>query len=213
MTGAEFQMLLSGAWTTIWISALAILGGVPLGLVLGLGRVAGIPVLSQVLALYISIGRATPLVTLVLLLFVGLPVVGINIDAVTAAVLTLLLNTATFNAEIWRSVYQSFPRGQIEAAEAVGMTKPLIFRRIMLPQMSMAALPGLMNEATLLIKASPAVAVIGIVDLTRVTDRISARTYEPLPPIIAAGIIYMLIIAGMVRLQRMLENRAAKRAA
>ena len=63
MTGAEFQMLLSGAWTTIWISALAILGGVPLGLVLGLGRVAGIPVLSQVLALYISIGRATPLVT------------------------------------------------------------------------------------------------------------------------------------------------------
>ncbi|UOM34071.1 amino acid ABC transporter permease [Acuticoccus sp. I52.16.1] len=213
MTGAEFQMLLSGAWTTIWISALAIVGGVPLGLLLGLGRVAGIPVLSQVLALYISIGRATPLVTLVLLLFVGLPVVGIDIDAVTAGVLTLLLNTATFNAEIWRSVYDAFPRGQVEAAQAVGMPRPLIFRRIMLPQMSMAALPGLMNEATLLIKASPAIAVIGIVDLTRVTDRISARTYEPLPPIIAAGVIYMLIIAGMVRLQRVLEARAAKRAA
>ena len=101
-------------------------------------------------------------------------------------------------------------RGQVEAAQAVGMQKGAIFRRIMLPQMSVAALPGLMNEATLLVKASPAIAVIGIVDLTRVTDRISARTYEPLPPIIAAGIIYMIIIAGMVRLQRVLENRAAK---
>lgn len=210
MGAGEFQTLLQGAWTTVWISALAILGGVPLGLALGLGRVANIPVLSQAIAVYVSLGRATPLVTLVLLLFVGLPVVGINIDKYTAGVLTLLLNTATFNAEIWRSVVLSFPVQQIEAARAAGMTRGLYFRRIMLPQMSIAALPGLMNEATLLIKASPAIAVIGIVDLTRVTDRIAARTYEPLPPIIAAGILYMVIIAGLVRLQRLLEDRAGR---
>jgi len=213
MTVVDYEVLLWGAWTTIWISVIAILGGVPLGLVLGLGRIAGIPVVSQLIALYVSVGRATPLVTLALLVFVGLPVIGINVDAATAAVLTLLLNTATFNAEIWRSVYQSFPMSQIEAAVSCGMTKPLYFRRIMLPQMFNAALPGLMNEATLLVKASPAVAVIGIVDLTRVTDRIAARTYEPLPPIIIAGIIYVVIIGGMVRLQRVLEARAAKKAA
>ena len=68
------------------------------------------------------------------------------------------------------------------------MTRAQVFRRIMLPQMSVSALPGLMNEATLLVKASPAIAVIGIVDLTRVTDRIAAQTYEPLPPILAAGV-------------------------
>lgn len=210
MTGAELPVLLNGAWTTIWISAVAILGGVPLGLALGLIRVSGIPGLSHLIALYVSVGRATPLVTLALLIFVGLPVVGINLDRATAAVLTLLLNTATFNAEIWRSVYQAFPQPQLEAARAVGMTRPVYFRRIMLPQMFNAALPGLMNEATLLIKASPAIGVIGIVDLTRVTDRIAARTYEPLPPILAAGLIYILVIAGMVRLQRILENRAAR---
>lgn len=210
MTIGAFQTLLEGAWVTIWISALAILGGVPLGLMLGLARVAKIPVISQIITLYVSLGRATPLVTLVLLIFVGFPVLGINIDKYTASVLTLLLNTASFNAEIWRSVYQSFPQSQIEAARAVGMTRGLHFRRIMFPQMTYAALPALVNEMTSLVKASPAIAVIGIVDLTRVTNRIAAQTYEPLPPIIVAGIIYMVMIAGLVKLQRMLEARAVR---
>jgi polar amino acid transport system permease protein len=62
----------------------------------------------------------------------------------------------------------------------------------------------------LLVKASPAVAVIGIVDLTRVTNRIASQTYEPLPPIIAAGVIYVIIIAGLIRLQRRFERRAER---
>lgn len=207
MTAGGFQMLLDGAWTTIWISLLAIAGGVPLGLVLSLVRVSRFPVLSQVVTLYVSLGRATPLVTLVLFLFVALPAVGVNIDKYTASVLTLMLNTASFNTEIWRSTYQSFPQSQIEAARAMGMTRRLYFRRIMLPQMWYAALPSLVNEMTFLIKASPAIAVIGIVDLTRVTNRIAAQTYEPLPPIIAAGALYILFIGGLVRLHRILERR------
>jgi len=210
VTAGDFQTLLEGAWVTIWISVLAIAGGVPLGLVLGLARISRFPVISQLVTGYISLGRATPLVTLVLFIFVGLPVLGINIDKYTASVLTLMLNTASFNAEIWRSVYQAFPKSQLEAARAVGMTRPQYFRRIMFPQMTFAAMPALTNEATLLIKASPAVAVIGIVDLTRVTNRIASQTYEPLPPIIAAGILYVVIIAGMVKLQRMFEARAAR---
>lgn len=206
----DYQTLLQGAWVTVWISLIAIAGGIPLGLLLGMARISRIPVISQIVTIYISIGRATPLVTLVLFIFIGLPTLGISVDRYTASILTLLLNTACFNAEIWRSVYQSFPRAQLEAAKAVGMTQPQYFRRIMFPQMAFAATPGLVNEATLLIKASPAVAVIGIVDLTRVTNRIAAQTYEPLPPIIIAGIIYVVIIAGMVRLQRRFERRAAR---
>jgi len=210
VTAGEFQTLLEGAWVTIWISVLAIAGGVPLGLVLGMARISRFPVISQLVTAYISLGRATPLVTLVLFIFVGLPVLGINVDKNTASVLTLLLNTASFNAEIWRSVYQAFPRSQIEAARAVGMTRSKYFRRIMFPQMTYAAMPALVNEMTFLVKASPAIAVIGIVDLTRVTNRIAAQTYEPLPPIIAAGILYMLIIGGLVKLQRVFETRAMR---
>lgn len=210
MTAGGFQMLLDGAWTTIWISLLAIGSGVPIGFVLSLVRVSRFPVVSQIVVLYVSLGRATPLVTLALFLFVTLPVFGVNIDKYTAGVVALTLNTASFNTEIWRSVYQAFPQSQIEAARAMGMTRALYFRRIMLPQMWYAALPSLVNEMTLLIKASPAIAVIGVVDLTRVTNRIAAQTYEPLPPILIAGVMYMLFIGILVRLQRHLEKRAER---
>ncbi len=151
MTAGGFQMLLDGAWTTIWISLLAIVIGVPFGFVFGLIRVSRIPVLSQIVVLYVSLGRATPLVTLTIFLFVTMPVFGINIDKYTAGVVALTLNTASFNTEIWRSVYQAFPLSQIEAARAMGMTRAQYLRRIMLTQMWYAALPALVNEMTLLI--------------------------------------------------------------
>jgi len=210
VTAGGFQMLLDGAWTTIWISLIAIVSGVPLGFVLSLIRVSRFPVLSQIVVLYVSLGRATPLITLALFLFVTLPVFGVNIDKYTAGVLALTLNTASFNTEVWRSAYLAFPQSQIEAARAMGMTRALYFRRIMLPQMWYAALPSLVNEMTLLIKASPAIAVIGVVDLTRVTNRIAAQTYEPLPPILIAGVMYILFIGVLVRLQRHLEKRAER---
>ena len=213
MTAGGVQMLLDGAWVTIWISLVAIALGVPLGLVLSLIRVARLPVLSRIVVLYVSLGRATPLVTLVLFLFVTLPMFGINIDKYTAGVVALTLNTASFNTEVWRSVYQAFPQPQIEAARAMGMTRALYFRRIMLPQMWYAALPPLVNEMTLLVKASPAIAVVGVVDLTRVTSRIAAETYEPLPPILVAGAMYILFIGLLVRLQRRLERRRERYAA
>ena len=203
-------MLLDGAWTTIWISLIAIVCGVPPGFGLSLIRVRRVPVLSQIVALYVSLGRATPLVTLALFLFVTLPVFGINIDKYTAGVVALTLNTASFNTEVWRSAYLAFPQSQIEAARAMGMKRGLYFRRIMLPQMWYAALPSLVNEMTLLIKASPAIAVIGVVDLTRVTNRIAAQTYEPLPPILIAGAMYIVFISVLVRLQRRLEKRAER---
>lgn len=210
MDQVALYTLLLGAWTTAWISAVAIAGGVPLGLALALVREARIPIIGRIIVLYVSLGRATPLVTLVLFIFVGAPVLGIPLDRYTAAIITLLLNTAAFNAEVWRAAIRSFPHEQIEAARAAGMTRALIFRRIMLPQIWITSLPGLVNEMTFLIKASPAIAVIGIVDLTRVTNRISAITYEPLPPILFAAALYMIVIGILVRLQRLLDARAQR---
>lgn len=209
----EYGMLLAGAWTTIWMSLVAILIGVPLGLGLALLRLAKVPVLTQLIALYVSLGRATPLVTLVLFIYFGLPSLGFNISTVTAGVLTLILNTACFHSEVWRAAIASFPKQQVESGKAMGMTPPLFFRRIMLPQVTISAMPGLTNEMTMLVKASPAIAVIGIVDLTRVTNRIAAVTYEPLPPILIACVIYMLIIAGLVRLQRRFDGLSQRLAA
>ena len=210
MDQAALHTLLLGAWTTAWISAIAIAVGVPMGLALALLREARVPVLGQLIVVYISLGRATPLVTLVLFTFVGAPVLGLPIDRYMATIVTLILNTAAFNAEVWRAAIRSLPREQVEAARAAGMTRPLCFRRIMLPQIWITSLPGLVNEMTLLIKASPAIAVIGIVDLTRVTNRIAAITYEPLPPILVAAALYMVVIGVLVRLQRLFDARAQR---
>lgn len=208
MNTQAWLLLLEGAWTTLWLCGIAIGIGVVVGLVIALIRLAKVPFVEQLLVLYISLARATPLVTLVLFLFLSAPVFGINMNRNTAAIVAMTLNTAAFNEEIWRAAFLSFSRDQREAALACGMTGGVFFRRIMLPQMITTSLPGLVNEMSFLIKGSPAVAVIGIVDLTRVTNRISAVTYDPLPPILAAAVLYMLIIGVLLKLQGLAERKA-----
>ena len=203
--------LLQGALVTASISLVAIALGIPLGLALAIVRWQRIPLLSQLVALYVSVVRATPAITLALLIFFGSPSIGIVLDATTAAILTLLINTSAFNCEIWRAALIDFPRDQVEAARAFGMPPRLMFRRVVLPQVWRTSLPALVNEMTLLIKASPALAVIGIVDLTRAASRIGAATYKPLPPFLAATAIYMLLVMLFVAAQRYVERRVRQR--
>lgn len=203
----DWMLLLQGAWTTLWISGFSIAIGVPAGLSIALLRRVGLRWLDALIATYVSLARATSLVTLVLLIYLGAPSLGLEISASTAAIVALTVNTTAFNAEIWRSAFQAFPREQIDAAKAAGMTALTTLRRIVFPQIAISSLPALINEMSFLLKASPAIAVVGVVDLTRTTNRISAVTYEPLPPIVAACLLYMVMVGVMVRLQRAAEKR------
>jgi His/Glu/Gln/Arg/opine family amino acid ABC transporter permease subunit len=208
---SDLPFLLQGAFVTASVSLAAIVLGVPLGLALAIVRWRRVPVLSQLVAVYVSVIRATPAITLALLIFFGSPSLGIVLSAAPAAVLTLLINTSAFNCEIWRAALIDFPRDQLEAARAYGMTPRLMFRRVVFPQVWRTSLPALMNEMTLLIKASPALAVIGLVDLTRAASRIGAATYKPLPPFLAATVIYMLLVMLFVSAQRFVERRIRQR--
>ena len=205
MRAYDYLSLAQGAAVTVSLSLVGISLGVPIGLALALVRWSGVPVLAQLVAAYVSVLRATPLVTLALLVFFALPNVGIPIDPVPAAILTLAMNTSAFNCEIWRAALSDFPRAQLDAATAAGMTPGLGFRRIVFPQIWRVSLPALVNEMTLLIKSSPAIAVVGIVDITRAAVRIGAQTYEPLPPFLAATALYFLVVLGFVRAQRSIE--------
>ena len=207
MTSADYLALLQGAIITVGLSIVGILLGVPLGLGLALIRWGGVPVLGRAVAAYVSLLRATPLVTLTLLIFFALPTLGLDIDPIPAAILALTMNTSAFNCEVWRAALTDFPRDQLEAARAFGMQPRLTFRRIMLAQVWRASLPGLVNEMTLLIKGSPAIAVIGVVEITRAAVRIGAESYEPLPPFLAATGIYCLIVLVFIRIQRTVEVR------
>jgi His/Glu/Gln/Arg/opine family amino acid ABC transporter permease subunit len=204
---ADLLAILNGALMTLLLSLAGILMGLPLGLGLALVRWAQVPLLAPVVVLYVSLLRATPLVTLVLLLFFALPSFGVDVGPVSAGLLALTLNTAAFNSEVWRASLMAFPREQIEAAKAVGMSAPLRFRRIVLPQIARSSLPGLINEMSLLIKVTPALAVIGVVDITRAAVRIGAQTYEPLPPFLVAIAIYVPMVFALLSVQRWIERR------
>jgi His/Glu/Gln/Arg/opine family amino acid ABC transporter permease subunit len=206
VTWAGIATLATGAVTTIWLSALGIALGVPVGLALALIRVWRVPGLSWLATAYVSLIRATPLLTLALFVFFGLPAIGFELPLYVAAVATLAINTSAFHAEIWRASIIDFPPDQLEAAHAMGMTRTLAFRLIVLPQVWRASLPGMVNEMTFLVKASPAIAVIGVVDLARAAARISAATYAPLPPFISATLIYVVVVMVLVQAQRMIEK-------
>ncbi|WP_315739206.1 MULTISPECIES: amino acid ABC transporter permease [unclassified Bradyrhizobium] len=207
MSAADVLAILQGAVVTVTLSLVGILIGLPIGLGLALLRWANVPIVARVVAVYVSVLRATPLVTLLLLLFFALPNVGIAIGPVSAAILALVMNTSAFNCEVWRAALMNFPKEQYEAAQSVGMHASLRFRRIVLPQIVRVSLPGLVNEMSLLIKVTPVLAVVGVVDITRAAVRIGAETYEPLPPFLVAIAMYAPIVFALVSLQRFIERR------
>jgi His/Glu/Gln/Arg/opine family amino acid ABC transporter permease subunit len=207
MSTADILAILGGAVVTVTLSLTGILIGLPIGLALAVLRWADVPVVARIVAVYVSLLRATPLVTLLLLLFFALPNVGIAIGPISAAILALVMNTAAFNCEVWRAALMNFPKDQYEAAQSVGMNATLRFRRIVLPQIVRVCLPGLVNEMSLLIKVTPVLAVVGVVDITRAAVRIGAETYEPLPPFLVAIAIYAPIVFVLVSLQRWIERR------
>jgi His/Glu/Gln/Arg/opine family amino acid ABC transporter permease subunit len=207
MTGGDVLSILQGAVVTVTLSLTGILIGLPIGLALAVLRWADVPVIARVVAVYVSILRATPLVTLLLLLFFALPNIGIAIGPISAAIIGLVMNTTAFNCEVWRAALMNFPRDQYEAAQSVGMNASLRFRRIVLPQIVRDSLPGLVNEMSLLIKVTPVLAVVGVVDITRAAVRIGAETYDPLPPFLVAVALYAPIVFALVSLQRWIERR------
>jgi len=146
-------------------------------------------------------------VTLTLLIFYALPELGLSLEPIPAAIVALTVSTAAFNCEIWRSALIEFPPDQLDASLSVGLNNWQRMRFVIFPQVWRQSLPGLFNEMTLQIKSTPAVAVIGIVDITRAALRVGSNTYEPLPPFIFAVFIYGLIVYVFIRTQRVIESK------
>ncbi len=121
MSGGDIAAIFQGAIVTVTLSFIGILIGLPIGLGLALLRWANVPIAAKIVTLYVSILRATPLVTLLLLLFFALPNIGVPINPISAAILALVMNTSAFNCEVWRSALMNFPKDQYEAAQSVGM--------------------------------------------------------------------------------------------
>ena len=157
---------------------------------------------------YVSMLRATPLVTLLLLLFFALPNIGVPIDPISAAILALVHEHLGVQLRGLARRADGVPEGPVRGGAVGRACAPdSASAASCCRRSSRASLPGLVNEMSLLIKVTPVLAVVGVVDITRAAVRIGAETYEPLPPFLVAVALYVPIVFALVSLQRWIERR------
>lgn len=201
--------LAAGAGVTAALSLVALLAGMPAGLALCALRASGRPGKWFVTG-YVSLLRGTPLLVQLLVLFYVPAAAGFPLPPPGAAVLALALNTAAFQSEIYRAGFQALPRGQDEAARALGLRPWPRLRLVLLPQVLRLVLPALTNEAVDLLKGSALVSVIAVTELLRVGQQITALTYRPLETYTAVAVFYWLLTAALSLGGRALEHRLSR---
>lgn len=185
-------ILLAARWT-IALSLIAFVGGAVGGLVVALSRTSDVAWLRRAATVFIQIFQGTPLLMQLFLVFFGAPVVGIDVSPWTAAGAALILNTSAFLGEIWRGSIEAVPRGQWEAAEALGLSWVQRMRRVVLPQAAKIALPPTVGYLVQVIKGTSLAAIIGFTEITRAGQIINNATFQPLIVFSVVGAIYFAL--------------------
>ena len=192
---------------TIPLTAISFTIALIIAVIMALIQFADIKGLKQLARFYIWVIRGTPLLVQLYVIFYGLPGLGIVIDPFPAAVVVFSINEGAYAAEIIRAALESVPAGQMEAGYCVGMSYLQIMRRIVLPQAMRTAFPSLSNSLIALVKDTSLAANITVTEMFMATQRIVARTYEPLALYIEVGLIYLLFSTVLTRLQSMGEKK------
>jgi polar amino acid transport system permease protein len=199
--------LLQGAWLAIEIAALAMVGGMIMGLGLALMRISRLAPLRAIAWFYIWFVRGTPQLLQLVFIYDALPPLGLTLDTFTTAVLGFALNEAAFSAEIIRGGILSVNRNQAIAANAFGMRPFLTLRRIILPQAMKAILPGMANDVISMIKGTSIASVIFVNELTFRSQQIVGQNFKFFTVFGAAGIIYLIMTSAVAIVQALLERR------
>ena len=202
-----WQILPPGLTMTIPLTAISFSIALVIAVAVALVQFARVPAARQIARFYIWVIRGTPLLVQLFVVFYGLPHIGILIDAFPAAVIVFSINQGAYCAETIRAALESVPPGQLEAAECAGMTWGQSIRRIVLPQALRTAFPPLSNSLIGMVKDTSLASNITVVEMFMATERIVARTAEPLALYIEVGVIYLLFCTVLTKLQRAGEKR------
>lgn len=208
--GKYWEVLLSGAMFTLTLSLASIVLGVFVGLALAFGLLSKNRWIRYFSKTYRSVWRGTPLLIQLMIIFYFLPHVGIDFPPLGAALLALTMNTAAFQAEIYRGGLSAIPVGQTEAARMLGISTFQIRKNILIPQMFRSVLPSLTNEATSILKNSSLISVIGVTEVLRTGQQVVATTYRPLEVYIIIALIYLIMTLSLGLICRSLEHRLSQ---
>lgn len=202
-----WKILLPGLTVTIPLTVISFSLAMVIAVTAALIQFANVKILKQIARFYIWVIRGTPLLVQLFVIFYGLPGIGIVLDPFPSAVIVFSINEGAYGAEIIRAALESVPKGQLEAGYCVGMSYLQIMRRIILPQALRTAFPSLSNSLIAMVKDTSLAANITVAEMFMATQRIVARTYEPLALYCEVGFIYLMFSTVLTRLQRMGEKR------
>ena len=179
-------LICKGAGITLEIFIVTLVLSLPIGGLAALGKLSTFKPLRYLMEFYVWIMRGTPLMLQLLFVYYALPVVGIKLSDISAALLTFTLNYAAYFAEIFRSGLQAKPRGQFEAAKVLGLPHWHTMKRIVFPQVLRIVLPPISNETINLVKDTSLIYILAMNDLLRVARTIVQREFDMTPFVIAA---------------------------
>lgn len=202
-------LMLEGTQVTLEIFFVTLFLALPIGLLASLGRISPLRPLSLFMEFYIWIMRGTPLMLQLLFVYFALPMVGVKLPDIAAALLAFTLNYAAYFAEIFRAGIQSIPKGQYEAAKTLGMTYPQTMRRIILPQVIRIVLPPVSNETINLVKDTSLIYILAMNDLLRVARTIVQREFD-MTPFVVAAVFYLAMTFVLTWMFKKLEAHYGK---
>lgn len=198
--------LLRGFWNTLLLGIMAIVIGVPAGMVVGIIRLYAPRPVRLLMIAYIDIMRAMPMLVMLILIYYALPFVGIRLSSYASAVLAFSIVMAAYSAEVFRSGIEGVPKGQFEAAAALGLPFLLTLRKVILPQAIRIVIPPTTSNCVSMFKDTSLASTVALPELLKEASNAQALYANP-SPLIGAALVYIIFLWPMVRLVSVLEKR------
>ncbi len=203
---SAFPQLLRGLWMTIALGVVSILIGITAGLIVSLIRLYAPKPLQLLMIAYIDIMRAMPVLVVLILIYYALPFVGISFSAWWSAILGFSIVLAAYSAEVFRSGIESVPRGQFEAAAALGIPFLITLYKVVLPQAVRIVIPPTTSNCVSMFKDTSLASTVALPELLKEGQNAQGLYANP-SPLIMAALIYIILLWPMVRLVSVLEKR------
>ena len=201
--------LLEGLWITILLGTVSIVAGMVAGLLTALARLYGPTPLQTVARIYIDVLRSIPLLVLLVLVYYALPFVGIRMSSFVSAAVAITMVSCAYTAEIFRAGIEAVPKGQFEAADAIGLSFIRSMRYVILPQAFRIVTPPLTSNCINVLKDTALASVVAMPDLLKQATQAQALAANP-TPLIGAAFLYLLILLPLVRLVSYFESNHRK---
>ena len=198
--------LLEGLGVTVMLGVVSIVAGLVSGLFMALLRLYGPAPLRMLARIYIDVFRSIPLLVLLVLVYYALPFVGVRFTSVTAAALAISMVSCAYTAEIFRAGIETIPKGQFEAADAIGLSFFSSMRDVILPQAFRIVVPPLTSNCINVLKDTALASVVAMPDLLKQATQAQALAANP-TPLIGAAVLYLILLLPLVRLVGYFETR------